>query len=75
MGFVGVAADGNGREWYVAASGGLLMLVFFRISAYMTDCRMLETRGPEYATVMHEVSGLVPLPPRFLMLGEGAPLF
>ena len=33
------------------------------MSAYLTDRRMLVTRGPEYAAVMAEVSGLVPLPP------------
>jgi protein-S-isoprenylcysteine O-methyltransferase Ste14 len=74
MGAVALAADG-GREWYELWSGGLLMLVFFRVSAYMTDMRMLETRGPEYKTVMREVSGLVPMPPRLCMLSESAPLF
>ena len=64
VGLAGVAAHADApRPWYVAASGGVLMLGFFRVSAYLTDRRMLVTRGPEYAAVMAEVSGLVPLPP------------
>lgn len=74
MGAVAMAAA-PARPWHATWSGGLLMLAFFRVSAYLTDVRMLTTRGPEYAAVMREVSGLVPMPPRWLMLGEGAPLF
>lgn len=59
---VGYAADPS-RPWYLAWSGAVEMLLFFRVSAWMTDQRMLETRGPKYAEVMHEVSGLVPMPP------------
>ena len=74
IGLAGIASDA-GRPWYVGASGGLVMLFFFRVSAYLTDCRMLETRGPEYAAVMRQVSGLIPMPVGILQLGDGAPLF
>ena len=44
------------RAW----GGAALMFGFFRVSAHLTDQRMLANRGDKYVEVMREVSPLVP---------------
>ena len=46
------------RDW----SGSIIMLLFFRVSAYLTDQRMLKNRGDKYQQVMNSVSPLIPFP-------------
>ena len=56
-------ADDPDREWYLCWYGAAVMMSFFHVSAWLTDRRMLVTRGPAYEQVMRETSALVPLPP------------
>lgn len=44
-------------------TGSIIMFLFFRVSAHLTDLRMLKNRGDEYKQVMTEVSALVPMIP------------
>ena len=61
IGAVGFAAAPD-RSWIALWGGALVMLAFFRLSAHLTDQRMLEHRGENYRKVCQEVSALVPMP-------------
>jgi len=50
------------RPWLAAWGGSAMLFAFFRVSAYLTDQRMLKNRGEQFRVVMDEVSALVPLP-------------
>lgn len=44
--------------------GSITMFLFFRVSAFLSDGRMLKNRGAEYERVMNEVSALIPMIPK-----------
>ena len=46
------------RDWI----GAVIILGFFRVSAHLTDQRMLKNRGDKYQHVMDTVSPLIPFP-------------
>ena len=56
----GESGDGAGlfRAWF----GAVVMLLFFRVSAYLTDQRMLKNRGAKYQKVMDTTSPLILFP-------------
>ena len=57
-----LSEEGGGNSLLRDFGGAAIMLIFFRISAYLTDKRMLRNRGKSYRAVMDEVSPLVPFP-------------
>jgi len=64
-----LAVDSSSSSWMQAIidsnwTGSMIMFVFFRVSAHLTDLRMLKNRGDGYKRVMCEVSALVPMIPR-----------
>jgi steroid 5-alpha reductase family enzyme len=54
------ADEASSMTWF----GSLGMFLFFRLSAHLTDVRMLKNRGEKYQQVMNEVSALVPMIPK-----------
>ena len=59
-GFRATSVSGTWTDLFRAWGGAALMFGFFRVSAHLTDQRMLENRGQKYLKVMSEVSPLVP---------------
>lgn len=56
----------DGRLWWLALAGPVLMLLFlYRVSGIpWTEAQALRSRGEDYARYQREVSAFFPLPPR-----------
>ena len=65
---IGNKAAGDINTFWVDCGGCIVMFAFFRISANLTDQRMLKNRGNRYMKVMNEVSALIPFPNNGRML-------
>ena len=61
-GWAAASVSGSRGALCRAWGGTALMFAFFRVSAHLTDQRMLVNRGGKYAKVMRETSPLIPFP-------------
>ena len=62
MALIGHAGNPSVESWLSKWGGSVMFFIFFRVSAHLTDQRMLKNRGKHYEVVIKEVSALIPLP-------------